>query len=134
MGRALPALGGLGRAVGQMVAPAGEPGSGAGSLISPSAVRFSQSSVSRSFSAGGTIDDLAAGLRSGTIDPSDVPAIRLVEKEGQLFTLDNRRLEAFRQAGVDIPYRMATEEEAAREAWKFTTTNGGTSIRIRGGG
>jgi len=31
-----------------------------------------------------------------------------------------------------IAYRMATPEEAAAEAWNFTTENGGTSIRARG--
>lgn len=38
------------------------------------------------------------------------------------------------EAGIDIPYRMATSSEIARESWKFTTTNGGTSIVIKGGG
>lgn len=100
--------------------------------IDPTAVRFSQSSISRNFSAGGSIEDLAGNLRSGATKPNDIPAIRLVEREGQFFTLDNRRLEAFRRAGVKVPYRMATPEEASREAWKFTTKNGGTSIRVRG--
>lgn len=45
--------------------------------IDPSEVRFSQSSASARFRDGGTIDDLARGLRSGRVDPSDVPAIRL---------------------------------------------------------
>lgn len=101
-------------------------------MIDPATVRFSQSIISRNFSAGGSVDDLAAGLRSGTVKPADVPAIRLVERDGSLFTLDNRRLEAFRRAEVPIPYRMATPEEAAAEAWKFTTRNNGTSIRVRG--
>jgi hypothetical protein len=56
----------------------------------------------------------------------------LVNKDGQLFTLDNRRLAAFQQAGVPVPFQMATPEQAAAQAWKFTTQNGGTSIRIRG--
>jgi hypothetical protein len=75
---------------------------------------------------------MAGALRSGTLKADQVPAIRLVEKDGHLFTLDNRRLEAFRRAGVDVPYRMATPAEAAKEAWKFTTKNDGVSIRIRG--
>lgn len=104
----------------------------AAKTIDPAAVRFSQSSISRNFSAGGSVDDLAAGLRSGTVKAGDVPAIRLVEKDGNLFSLDNRRLEAFRRAETPIPYRMATPEEAAAEAWKFTTKNNGTSIRVRG--
>jgi hypothetical protein len=45
-----------------------------------------------------------------------------------------RRLAAFQQAGVDVPYRLATPQEIAAEGWKFTTTNDGTSILIRGGG
>ena len=100
--------------------------------INPNQVRFSQSSIRSTFKNGDSVDDLAAGLKNGTLDPSDIPAIRLTEKDGELFTLDNRRLEAFRRAGVDVPYQMATPEEAANEAWKFTTENGGTSIRVRG--
>ena len=42
------------------------------------------------------------------------------------------RLAAFQEAGVKIRVRMATPEEAAKESWKFTTTNNGTSVRVRG--
>ena len=102
--------------------------------LDPAEIRFSQDSISATFRNGrGSIDELAEGLRSRRIDPSDVPAVRLVKRDGNLFTLDNRRLEAFRRAGVDIPYRMATPEEIAAEAYKFTTRNGGTSVRVRGG-
>lgn len=100
--------------------------------MDPKDVRFSQSSVSPAFRDGGTIDGLAEDLRSGRLSPDDVPPARLVERGGELYTLDNRRLEAFGRAGVKIPYRMATPEEISDEAWKFTTRNGGTSIRIRG--
>lgn len=102
--------------------------------VDSSAVRFSQSSVKGVFSDGRSVDELADGLRSGAVNPSDVPAIRLVERDGSFFSLDNRRLLAFQKAGMDVPYRVATPSEAASEAWKFSTTNGGTSIRIRGGG
>jgi hypothetical protein len=100
--------------------------------MNPNDVRFSQSSVSYRFRDGGTIDDLAQGLLSGRIQASDLPPLRLVEKDGLFFTLDNRRLEAFRRAGVAIPWRMATADEVAAEAWKFTTTNHGVSARVRG--
>jgi hypothetical protein len=103
-------------------------------FISRSSVRFSQNSVSPNFSAGGSIDDLAAGLRNGSVAPGDVPQIRIFESNGQWMTLDNRRLVAFQQAVVDVPYRLATAEEIAAQTWKVTTTNGGTSITIRGGG
>ena len=100
-------------------------------FIDPGDVRFSQADASLNFSNGGNVSDLSAGLRSGAIDPSDVPPIRLAEIDGQLFTLDNRRLIAFGDAGVPVPYRMATPDEIAVDAFKFTTTNGGTSIQLR---
>jgi len=102
------------------------------SFIDPHNVRFSQESAGANFSTGGTISELSAGLKNGTVRPGDVPPIRLVERDGQLFSLDNRRLEAFRRAGINVPYRLANPQEAQNEAWKFTTTNGGISIRIRG--
>jgi hypothetical protein len=46
--------------------------------------------------------------------------------------LDNRRLEAFRRADVDVAVRVATREEIAEETWEFTTQNEGVPIRIRG--
>ena len=90
-------------------------------------------SISNNFSNGGTIDDLSNGLRSGRVKASDVSPIRLVEKDGSLYTLDNRRLEAFRRAGVRVPYRMATPEEFAQAVRKgrFSTRNQGTSITVR---
>src|SRR5437588_722662 len=100
--------------------------------MDPTNVRFSQNSISYRFRDGSTIDALAEGLRNGQVRPEDVPPLRLVAREGQMFTLDNRRLEAFRRAGVAIPWRLATPEEIATEAWKFTTTNGGLSVRVRG--
>jgi hypothetical protein len=64
--------------------------------------------------------------------PHEVPVMRVFERGGKLFTLDNRRLEAFRRADIDVPVRMASQEEIAEEAWKFTTHNNGVSIRVRG--
>ncbi|MFJ2506069.1 polymorphic toxin-type HINT domain-containing protein [Microbacterium sp. NPDC087592] len=101
-------------------------------VVDPGEIRFSQSSVSSTFRDGGSIADLAEGLKSGSIRPSDVPPIRLVERGNALFTLDNRRLLAFQQARVPIPFRMATPEEIATQAWKFTTGNEGISIIVRG--
>lgn len=100
--------------------------------ISPDQVRFSQASIRFRFRDGRTIDEMADGLRNGTIDPASIPPIRVLVKDGLYFTLDNRRLEAFRRAGVEVPYRMATSEEIGAERWKITTTNDGMSICVRG--
>lgn len=101
--------------------------------INPAFVRFTQNTISSSFPSGGNVEELAEALQSGTVSPDDIPPIRLVEREGKLYSLDNRRLEAFRRAQVDIRYRMATDEEIRTE-WrrKFTTTNDGESVVIRG--
>jgi hypothetical protein len=84
------------------------------------------------FRDGTSLDVLAEELQSGRLHPHDIPAIRIFERDGKLFTLDNRRLEAFRRAGVDVPVRMATPQEMAEESWKLTTHNDVASIRIRG--
>ena len=101
-------------------------------LLNPQRIRFSQARIKATFRDGTSLDDLAEELQSGRLHPYDVPAIRIFERDGKLFTLDNRRLEAFRRAGVDVPVRMATPQEMAEESWKFTTHNDGVSIRIRG--
>nr|WP_281422305.1 RHS repeat-associated core domain-containing protein [Arthrospiribacter ruber] len=104
-------------------------------LIDPSSIRFSQSSISPNFRNGSSIDDLVSGLRNGSIDPLSVDPIRIVERNGEIFTLDNRRLKAFQEAGVDIPFQKVNLDSLPkRELEKFTTTNNGESIRIRGTG
>ncbi|WP_050515479.1 DUF6531 domain-containing protein [Streptomyces rimosus] len=98
--------------------------------IDPALVRFSQSSVSNHFGNGHTVEQTAAGLRSGWINPEDVPPVRLTVRNGNLYTLDNRRLVAFQKAGVPIPFRMASREEAMAEEWKFTNKKDGLSIVV----
>ena len=108
-----------------------------GGLMNPNAIRFSQDSIKAGFkdASFGTIDDLAAGLKNGSIRPGSIEPIRLVEREGTLISIDNRRLEAFRRAGVDVPTRMATPAEIQQAILqgKFSAGNlGGTTIRVRG--
>ncbi|MEZ8652329.1 hypothetical protein AB6D92_25880 [Vibrio splendidus] len=78
----------------------------------------------------GLIDD----LKSGKVTANDLPAIRTFERDGKVFSLDNRRLKAFQEAGVPIRTKPATADEIANEAFKFTSKNEGASIRVRGGG
>jgi hypothetical protein len=106
-------------------------------LRNPAEVRFSQDSIKAGFKDPkfGSIDDLAEGVRTGRIKPADIEPIRLIEREGKLITIDNRRLEAFRRAGVEIPTRMATPEEIAQATrqGKFSAGElGSETIRVRG--
>lgn len=83
---------------------ASEAALGDSGAVSPSRIRFSQDSVSATFRDGSSVDDLVLGLRSGAVDPASVPPIRVFEQGGEWFALDNRRLFAFQEVGVDIPY------------------------------
>ena len=101
-------------------------------FIDTDRVRFSQNGYSENFgpkSPSPTVTHLANGLKSGAIDPNNVEPIRLVKFQGNIYTLDNRRLLAFHMAKKDAPYRWATREEID-EKWEdhFTTKNGGSFI------
>lgn len=99
--------------------------------INPSTLRFSQDSIGDSFRAPyGSVDDFSKGLKNGSIDPAKVEPIRIVEKDGKIFTLDNRRLYAFQQAQMDIPY-VKIDTLPKRQLFKFTTKNDGVSIELR---
>jgi RHS repeat-associated protein len=102
--------------------------------IDAGAVRFSQDSIKSTFTDGRSVAELAEGLKNGTIDPASVPPIRILEKNGQIFSLDNRRLAAYQEAGIPIRYQKATFKDIANSLArdKFSTGNGGTSIRVRG--
>lgn len=99
--------------------------------VDPNTVRFSQDSASHTFRDGRSVSAMAADLKSGDLLPGNVQPIRLVERDGLMFTLDHRRLVAFQEAGVRVPFRMATQREITKGASKFTTKNNGTSIQLR---
>ncbi len=100
-------------------------------LRDPWSIRFSQDSIKGTFKDGKSIQDVIDDLRAGHLSADDLPPLRIFEREGKLFTLDNRRLYAFQLAGVPVLTVQASPEDIAAEGWKLTTRNEGTSIRIR---
>ena len=104
------------------------PGSG---KLDPKQVRFSQNSVSNRFRNGKSLSETIAGLKDGSIDPSSIKPIRIVERDGQVYTLDNRRLYVYQQAGVDIPFERL-DKIPKNDHDKFSTVNEGTSVVVRG--
>ena len=74
-----------------------------------------------------TIDDLAEGLKSGKIKPSNIDPIRVVEKDGKLYSLDNRRLFAYKEASIkDIPVEhVSLDDPDILKEWgeKFRAIN-----------
>src|SRR5687767_6373912 len=86
-------------------------------MIDPWKVHFSQDWVSWNFGSGQAIGDTANDLRTGVI--SHLPPIRIFERDGILYSLDNRRLLTYRSAGLDIPYiRVRNTFGDARERFE----------------
>jgi hypothetical protein len=103
----------------------------ASGLIDPRRIRFSQDEISPYFRPPhGTVDDFIQGLKNGTIDPSNITPIRIVEKDGLIHSLDNRRLYSFQEAGVQIPYTKL-DVVPKRQLFKFDTQNEGVSVFVR---
>lgn len=103
----------------------------------PNDIRYTQDSISRNFQNGSSVDDMINGLRNGQITPDDVPAIRIFKMNGNYYSLDNRRLYAFKQAGMTKintqtvnPFSRKIAKEMIN---KFTTYTNGLSIIVRGG-
>ena len=83
-------------------------------------IYFTQATVSPYFSDGTKIADLAQDLASGGISPNVIPSIRVVRYRGRLWTIDNRRLRAFKDGFVDtITVNMVDLKDLgiAKEFW-----------------
>ncbi len=108
------------------------PGDGGG-VIDPEDVLFTQDSIRQTFGDGRSIYDLVDEIQDLGETPPELPEIRVFEYCGALWTLDNRRLWAAKQAGVPIPFRWATASEIEGDILnKGTTVTSGQSIEVRG--
>jgi len=63
-----------------------------------SRIHFTQNTVSTNFTDGTSVADLTHKLANGQISPDDIPPIRVVQHQSQFWTLDNRRLRAFKDS------------------------------------
>ncbi len=102
--------------------------------VNPKDVNFMQNSIKNQTSEH-TVFGNAEALKSGALKVTDLPEIRIwQDADGKLWTLDHRRLAAFRMAELDsVPFRWATDEEVANQMWKMTTKTNGTSIKLKVG-
>jgi hypothetical protein len=95
------ALAGVGYGIGRLARPAV-----AEATVERAAkeVRFAQKGISKVFRhgefAGKTIDEIAQGLKSGAIHPDQLP-IKVIERDGVMYALNNRSLMALRLAGLE---------------------------------
>ena len=110
--------------------------------INPWLVRFTQDTVDWPFkNPKYNIGDTALALRNNTLTPEQLEPIRIFEKNGQLFSLDNRRVLTFRSAGKDPYFLLVDYNDPAiqKELYsrkngrtpKFSTRDGGMSIIIK---
>ena len=100
--------------------------------VNPKDVNFMQSSI-KNLTGEHTVLGNAEALKNGTLQATDSPEIQIWQDvDGKLWTLDHRRLAAFRIAELDsVPFRWATDEEIAGQMWKTTTKTNGTSIKLK---
>jgi hypothetical protein len=68
--------------------------------LNPGEISFTNNAVSRWFRNGKSLDVAISLLRSGAIDVADFPPIRVAFHERVWWSLDNRRLYCFREAGL----------------------------------
>ncbi len=90
-----------------------------------------------SFSDGTPLQNTIDALKSGGLKPEQIDPIRIFEKDGKIFTLDNRRLFAAHQAGTKVSTRRATQKEIAKEIGnakknKLTTKSDGLFVSVKG--
>ncbi|MFJ8076993.1 RHS repeat domain-containing protein [Streptomyces sp. NPDC096176] len=102
--------------------------------MSPKAIRYTQDSIKGRYKDGKSVTDTIDDLVAGRVSPSEIPPIRIFERDGKIYSLDNRRLYTFKEANKPVNFRRATPDEIRHEAHpgnKFTTKNDGTSIHVR---
>jgi hypothetical protein len=94
--------------------------------IDPWGLKFTQSDASWFFRDGHNIGETAQALREGSLE--DLPPVQVYEENGLLWSMDNRRVLAYRSAGKDIPYEIVDKSLMNHN---FTSTDGGDTIAIR---
>jgi hypothetical protein len=94
----------------------------------------SQFNPSRSMGSSPTLLDTVNQLRANAVVADRIPPVRIFERNGQVFTLDHRRIVAHRLAGVRVRFRKSSVEDVIKELHgKLDTKDEGLSIRIRVG-
>ncbi len=100
--------------------------------INPRDAYFMQNSI-KNQTGEYTVLGNAEALKNGTLKAEDLPEIRIWrDSNGKMWTLDHRRLAAYRIAELDsVPFKWATDEEIANQIWKMTTKTEGRTIKLK---
>jgi hypothetical protein len=84
--------------------------------LNPQDIHFMQSSIKNT-------------TKSGALKPEILRMNVWEDANGKVWTLDHRRLTAFRLSGLDRAPIQWTNP--SNQMWKMTTTNGGISIKLK---
>lgn len=99
--------------------------------MNPNEIHFMQSSI-KNATGEFTVLGNAQALKSGALNPEVLRMNVWKDAAGKVWTLDHRRLAAFRLSGLqEAPIQWANP---SGQMWKMTTTNGGSSIWLKFGG
>ena len=101
--------------------------------VDPKLVHFMQSSAKNTTGDYTVLGNVEA-LNAGTLDP-DILKIRIWRDNSEkMWTLDHRRLAAFRLADKCVPIEEVSRKKAQKHMRKMSTRNGGKSMRLKLGG
>ena len=95
-------------------------------------IYFMQSSI-KNKTGNYTVLGNAEALKNKTLLVSDLPLINVWKDSSvKIWTLDHRRLAAFKEAGIiEVPVNWADEQTVQHQMWKMTTKNGGESVILK---
>ena len=102
-------------------------------VLNPNEVHFMQSSI-KNTTGEFTVLGNAEALKAGTLKPEVLRINVWKDATGKIWTLDHRRLAAFKISGLsEVPVTWAPTAQVEGQMWKMTTTTGGTSIKLKFG-
>lgn len=97
-------------------------------------LRYSQDSIKGLFQDGRPVAQMRRELHSGEKAVGDIPTIAAIVHQGHVYTVDNRRLWAFKHCGVphDMRIPVVKGNVAKSGFWKkYTTPSEGRAVRRR---
>ncbi|WP_421829164.1 RHS repeat domain-containing protein [Larkinella sp.] len=100
-------------------------------VLSPKEIHFMQSSI-KNVTGEFTVLGNAEALKTGALNPNVLKMNVWKDANGKIWTLDHRRLGAFRLSGLEkAPVQWASPAQVQNQMWKMTTKNGGTSVKLK---
>lgn len=104
----------------------------AATFLNPKDIHFMQNSI-KNVTGDYTVLGNAEALKVGTLTAGDLSPIRVwKDTSGKVWTLDHRRLAAFKLGGVNgVPVEWVTNDVVKSQMWKMTTNNCGTSVILK---